>query len=201
MLKTDLADAGIPYVDDAGRYVDFHALRHSTGSLLAAIGAHPKVVQSIMRHSDINLTMSRYTHVLRGQESEAIATGTDNKAIEATQHSAKELTLKLTPTTYPVFNQLSQDGSVLTNNPQRLDNHKLPERKLLGKQCQSFSPPFIKKNEKPTVGFEPTTTGLQNQSSTIELRWRQLRQMQTTGRNLRRFHIQSTTARPILQED
>ena len=24
---------------------------------------------------------------------------------------------------------------------------------------------------KPTVGFEPTTTGLQNQSSTIELRW------------------------------
>ena len=28
---------------------------------------------------------------------------------------------------------------------------------------------------KPTVGFEPTTTGLQNQSSTVELRW------QTTG--------------------
>ena len=24
---------------------------------------------------------------------------------------------------------------------------------------------------KPTVGFEPTTTGLQNQSSTVELRW------------------------------
>ncbi len=24
---------------------------------------------------------------------------------------------------------------------------------------------------KPTVGFEPTTTGLQNQSSTAELRW------------------------------
>jgi hypothetical protein len=26
-----------------------------------------------MRHSDINLTMSRYTHIFRGQESEAIA--------------------------------------------------------------------------------------------------------------------------------
>ena len=26
-----------------------------------------------MRHSDINLTMSLYTHILRGQESEAIA--------------------------------------------------------------------------------------------------------------------------------
>lgn len=47
-------------------------LRHTTGSLLAA-GVHPKVIQSIMRHSDINLTMSRYTHILRGQESEAVA--------------------------------------------------------------------------------------------------------------------------------
>ena len=27
---------------------------------------------------------------------------------------------------------------------------------------------------KPTVGFEPTTTGLQNQSSTVELRWREI---------------------------
>ena len=72
-MKADLADADIPYVDDAGRYADFHSLRHSTGSLLAASGVHPKVVQSIMRHSDINLTMSRYTHIFRGQESEAVA--------------------------------------------------------------------------------------------------------------------------------
>ncbi len=72
MLKADLDEAGIPYIDDAGRYADFHSLRHSTGSLLAAAGVHPKVIQSIMRHSDINLTMSRYTHIFRGQESEAI---------------------------------------------------------------------------------------------------------------------------------
>jgi integrase len=73
MLKADLADAGIPYVDDSGRYADFHSLRHSTGSLLAAAGVHPKIVQAIMRHSDINLTMSRYTHIFRGQESQAVA--------------------------------------------------------------------------------------------------------------------------------
>jgi integrase len=73
MLKADLADAGIPYVDNAGLFADFHSLRHSTGSLLAAAGVHPKVIQTIMRHSDINLTMSRYTHVFRGQESEAVA--------------------------------------------------------------------------------------------------------------------------------
>ena len=73
MIKADLADAGIDYQDEAGRFADFHSLRHTTGSLLAASGAHPKVAQSILRHSDINLTLSRYSHVLQGQESEAIA--------------------------------------------------------------------------------------------------------------------------------
>ncbi len=72
MIKADLDDAGIAYIDHAGRFRDFHSLRHSTGSLLAASGAHPKVIQSIMRHSDINLTMSRYTHIFRGQESDAV---------------------------------------------------------------------------------------------------------------------------------
>ena len=73
MLKADLADAGILYVDDAGRYCDFHSLRHTTGSLLAASGVHPKIIQALMRHSDINLTMGRYTHIYSGQESEAVA--------------------------------------------------------------------------------------------------------------------------------
>ncbi len=73
MIRADLADAGIDYTDDAGRYRDFHALRHTTGSWLAANGVHPKVAQAIMRHSDINSTMSRYTHIFRGQEAAAVA--------------------------------------------------------------------------------------------------------------------------------
>jgi integrase len=72
MLRADLAEADIPYVDD-GFFFDFHAQRHQTGTLLASTGVHPKIAQSIMRHSDINLTMSRYTHTLTGQEAEAIA--------------------------------------------------------------------------------------------------------------------------------
>ena len=71
MLKADLADAKIPYCVDE-KYADFHALRHTTGSLLAAAGVHVKLIQTIMRHSDINLTMSRYTHIFAGQESDAI---------------------------------------------------------------------------------------------------------------------------------
>lgn len=52
--------------------VDFHSLRHSFGTMLAASGVHPKTAQQLMRHSDINLTMSRYTHTLRGAEAKAI---------------------------------------------------------------------------------------------------------------------------------
>lgn len=69
--KGEVTTKAIPYVDGAGRYADFHALRHTTGTWLAANGVHPKVMQEIMRHSDINLTM-RYTHTLRGQEAKAI---------------------------------------------------------------------------------------------------------------------------------
>jgi integrase len=72
MLKDDLEAAGISYVDDSGRYADFHSLRHTTGTLLAAAGVHPKTAQSIMRHSTIELTMTKYTHVLAGQESQAV---------------------------------------------------------------------------------------------------------------------------------
>jgi len=85
MLRADLEETeirdktgkaiekAIPYVDDTGRYADFHSLRHITGTLLAMSGVHPKTIQSIMRHSDINLTMSRYTHIFKSQESEAIS--------------------------------------------------------------------------------------------------------------------------------
>jgi len=61
------------YRDAAGHYCDFHSLRHSCGSLLAAAGVHPKTPQAIMRHSDINLTLSRYSHVYDGQEADALA--------------------------------------------------------------------------------------------------------------------------------
>jgi integrase len=55
----------LAYVDDAGRYADFHALRHTFISNLAAGGVHPKTAQRLARHSTITLTMDRYTHLRR----------------------------------------------------------------------------------------------------------------------------------------
>jgi integrase len=72
MFRADCRATGINCEDEGRGRIDFHALRHTTGSLLAASGVHPKTAQTILRHSNINLTMSTYTHVFRGQESQAV---------------------------------------------------------------------------------------------------------------------------------
>jgi integrase len=63
MFQADLAAVGIPYRDDAGLVADFHALRHTFISNLAAGGIHPKTAQQLARHSTITLTMDRYTPI------------------------------------------------------------------------------------------------------------------------------------------
>ena len=63
MLRRDLEVAGIPYLDNAGRFLDFHSLRHTFGTNLARAGVAPKVAQELMRHSDVNLTLGIYSHV------------------------------------------------------------------------------------------------------------------------------------------
>jgi len=45
------------YQSRHGRFADFHAFRHATGTFLAAGGVRRKVAQAILRHSDIGLTM------------------------------------------------------------------------------------------------------------------------------------------------
>jgi hypothetical protein len=37
MRQADLAAAGIPYKDEAGRYCDFHALRHTPATAQLAV--------------------------------------------------------------------------------------------------------------------------------------------------------------------
>jgi len=61
MLRHDLEAASIPYRNARGEVVDFHSLRHSFVTNLAWAGIHPKVAQSLARHSSITLTMDRYT--------------------------------------------------------------------------------------------------------------------------------------------
>ena len=56
-FKKLLAKAGLPDMR-------FHDLRHSAATILLVMGVHPKQVQEILRHSNISITMNRYSHVV-----------------------------------------------------------------------------------------------------------------------------------------
>ena len=60
-LRKDMDAAGIKWQDNCGRKVDFHALRHTTCTLLAQAEVAPRFAMAIMRHSDLRLTAKTYT--------------------------------------------------------------------------------------------------------------------------------------------
>jgi hypothetical protein len=101
-----LKAAGIPWLDDAGRRADLHALRHSYGTLLSKGGVSPREAMSLMRHTDLRLTMKVYTdprifdlagaveklpiNLARPTEAEAAqATGTDGKLTDPDGNPAR----------------------------------------------------------------------------------------------------------------
>ena len=48
-----------------------HDLRHTAASVLFAAGAHPKVVQELLGHSTITLTLDTYSHVIPAMHGDA----------------------------------------------------------------------------------------------------------------------------------
>ncbi len=88
-----------------GEQFDFHCLRHTCGAWLAMTGEHPKVVQTVMRHQSITLTMDTYAHLFPGHEADAVnqlrelmapshelmqATGTDDTRAAHAQRAGSE---------------------------------------------------------------------------------------------------------------
>ena len=55
----------------------FHDLRHTAATLMLAAGEHPKVVQEMLGHSNISMTMDTYSHMLPTMQREAME-GLDN---------------------------------------------------------------------------------------------------------------------------
>lgn len=62
----------LKYKNSAGLFADFHANRHTFISNLAKADVHPKMAQTLARHSTINLTMNTYTHVNMAEKSRAV---------------------------------------------------------------------------------------------------------------------------------
>jgi len=60
-LQKDLSRAGIVFIDDSGRRLDFHALRATFCTMLAVNNVPLTDAMHLMRHSDPKLTMKIYT--------------------------------------------------------------------------------------------------------------------------------------------
>lgn len=87
VLRKDLEDAGIEYRNGAGRVLDFHAFRHTFITNLVRGGVHPRVAQSLARHSTITLTMDRYSHTVLGDLSAALEVLPDSSVTPPTETS------------------------------------------------------------------------------------------------------------------
>ena len=51
--------------------IRFHDLRHTAATLMLGDGVHPKIVQERLGHSDISMTLNRYSHVTMDMQREA----------------------------------------------------------------------------------------------------------------------------------
>jgi integrase len=60
-----LGKSGLPHMR-------FHDLRHSAATILLTMGVHPKVVQELLGHSTIAMTMDTYSHLLPSVQRDAV---------------------------------------------------------------------------------------------------------------------------------
>ncbi len=131
MLRKDLAAAGIAYQDEAGRYADFHGLRHTFISNVGKSGATVKEAQILARHSTSALTLDVYTHIGLNDERRAIEklpklhspddncravalrTGTDDEPVRHAENGQEKLTPKLTPFLTPTaFSEKNRSAAI-----------------------------------------------------------------------------------------
>jgi integrase len=103
----DLKAAKIERLDDTGRIMDFHGLRHTFITLLADSGVHPNVAKTLARHSTITLTMDRYSHVRLDDERKALES---LPTLEPSVPQRATGTLDAAPTLQP-----QPDGTVLAS--------------------------------------------------------------------------------------
>jgi integrase len=72
VFRADLKAAGIEPTDAEGRHADFHALRMTFQMFLMNNGTAPRVIQELMRHSDMKLTTKNYTDTAQLPLAEAV---------------------------------------------------------------------------------------------------------------------------------
>jgi integrase len=173
--KAYLTAAGIAFVDDTGRRLDLHSLRHSFISNLAAAGVHPKTAQRLARHSTMELTMKRYTHLGLSDMAGALerltmptatpdpmqATGTgdisshpDHDGGERGAYRGRNTVKNGTFIALPVTNGKHGNAKLVKDDEQTLAN--------TGKALRYVAQTNPTTNRLETTGIEPATPSLQS---------------------------------------
>ena len=162
ILNRDLTAAGIKKVDERGRTLDVHALRHSFGTLLSKGGVAPRTAQAAMRHSTIDLTMNVYTDPklldIAGALDELPILPLDGvpatkDANVTTATGTDGLGSRFAPGFAPTSGNGSTSGSIVGNSAHR-DVTATSTKKPRETQC---FPGFTAERE---TGFEPATSSL-----------------------------------------
>jgi integrase len=65
IFKKLLKEAGLPHMH-------FHDLRHSAATILLSMGVNMKVIQELLGHSDVAITLGLYSHMLSSMQKEAV---------------------------------------------------------------------------------------------------------------------------------
>ncbi len=65
MFKKILEQAELPAMP-------FHDLRHSAATILISMGIHPKVIQELLGHSDISITLGIYGHLFPSMQQDVV---------------------------------------------------------------------------------------------------------------------------------
>jgi len=154
--------------DAAGQVADFHALRHTFISNLARGGVHPKLAQDLARHSDINLTLGRYSHTVLGEQGDALAalpdltgpTRQEQRATGTDGQNAVEIVLADCLAELPSKPRLTVHSSSVNGARMASDEKRDNPREVQTKRGESRG-----EKRKPAVGVEPTTPALRMRCS------------------------------------
>ena len=175
ILNRDMKMAGIPKVDERGRTIDVHALRHTIGTHLSKAGVAPRTAQAVLRHSTLDLTMNTYTDPRLLDVAGALDTLPDLPLGDKFQAERQRMTgtcavvslaPMLAPTSYkPCITGATADKTA-GRRARTTDRGKHAENpcRINSKRSSSFSD-----NDRPqkrAMGLEPTTASLEGWRST-----------------------------------
>lgn len=130
----DLVQANVSEFDEAGRRLVFHSFRRTWATFLTAGGVQPRVAMSLMRHSDLRLTMRTYTDESHLPMADALS---KTPSVESSLKSSLSADKRCPKVTIPDQNR-----------------PKKPRRQKIKNICESTTCEAQRVAE--GVGFEPT---------------------------------------------